>query len=182
MSILSLKTVTPDEVVSRISDVTPESLRKRGVDGLISDLDNTLVPWKSHEISDEVFAWLDAMKSAGIGVVLASNTIHPKRLKRIAERMGIPYAPGVRKPWPRGYRRSMEILGTTPANTAMLGDQIFTDIMGANALGIRTILLRPPLARREFLWTVFVRQIEKLLVAYLTRTGRWPERDAATTP
>lgn len=180
--ILSFKLVTPSRIVSRISDATPESLRERGIVAVITDLDNTLVPWKSHEISDEVLEWIAALKREDIKLVIASNTMHPKRLKSIAGRMGIPYLLGVRKPYPGGYRRSMQLLGSTPATTAMIGDQVFTDIMGANALGLHTILLRPQLSTHEFIWTVFVRHVERLVIAHLTSRGQWPQTDAPMEP
>jgi len=170
-----LKLVTPTRVVKNISDVTPASLTDLGIIAVITDLDNTLVRWRSYEISQEVHDWLAGLKSANIKVVIASNTMHPRRLQKLAGEMGIECILGVRKPWPSGYKRSMEMLGSTPATTAMLGDQIFTDIMGANALNLHTILLRPALSTYEFIWTVMVRQVERVLVRYLVATGRWPE-------
>ncbi|MDR3710563.1 MAG: YqeG family HAD IIIA-type phosphatase [Capsulimonadaceae bacterium] len=178
----SFKLIVPSRIVTRITDASAASLRQRGIAAVITDLDNTLVPWKSREISEDVFDWLAALKRENIKIVIASNTMHPKRLKEIAERMDIPYILGVRKPWPAGYRRSMQLLGSTPETTAMIGDQVFTDIMGANALGLHTILLRPQLSTHEFIWTIFVRQIERLAIGYLTAQGRWPTPDAPAVP
>lgn len=170
-----LRLVTPTCVVRRVSDAAPAFLQSLGVDAVITDLDNTLVPWRRYEISQEVFDWIDELKASGIKIVIASNTMHPARLQKLAAQMDVPCVLGVRKPWPAGYRKSMAAIGASAERTAMLGDQIFTDILGANALKLRTILLRPALSRREFIWTVFVRQFEKLLVSYLQATQQWPE-------
>ena len=176
------KLVTPSQVVNCVGDVTPSSLHALGIKAIITDLDNTLVPWRGHEISQDVLEWIAELKRADIKIVIASNTMHPRRLHKLAGEMGIPYILGVRKPWPRGYRKSMEMLGSTPATTAMLGDQIFTDIMGANALKLHTILLRPALSTYEFIWTVMVRRVERILVRHLQATGRWPSPTSPNTP
>lgn len=148
-----LSLLTPDIIVANVAAVTPELLRQRGVRFVISDLDNTLVPWRSEEITGEITAWLCLLREAGIGVCIASNTRHLTRLERLAAQMGILYVPGnAAKPRRRGLRHALSLLQAPVPETAMVGDQLFTDIVAGNRLGLTTVLVNP-LTTREFLGT-----------------------------
>jgi len=169
-----LHLLTPTVVVETIRDVDPEALKARGITAIITDLDNTLVPWRHYEIADGVTEWLRKLEDAGIKICIASNTLHMKRLKQLAETMGIPFVDRVRKPAPGGFLRSMKAMGSNRENTAVFGDQIFTDVLAGNRLGLTTILLRPPLSREEFISTQCVRYVENVVIGWLKSRGRWP--------
>lgn len=148
--------LTPDLIVAHVGDVTPAFLRARGVRAVISDLDNTLIPWRSEAVAGEVASWLLALREAGVGVCIASNTRHLSRLERVAAQMGILHVPhNANKPRRRGLRIALELLGTTPEETAMVGDQLFTDILAGNRLGLTTILVNP-LTTHEFIGTKLI--------------------------
>jgi HAD superfamily phosphatase (TIGR01668 family) len=166
--------LTPTVVVETIGEVDPEALKARGITAIITDLDNTLVPWRHYEIADGVTEWLHKLEEAGIKICIASNTLHMKRLKQLAETMGIPFVDRVRKPHPGGFIRSMKAMGSNRHNTAVFGDQIFTDVLAGNRLGLTTILLRPPLSREEFVSTQMVRHVENIVIRWLKVRGRWP--------
>jgi uncharacterized protein len=157
--------VTPDLIVPHVSDVTPEMLRDRGIKAVVSDLDNTLVCWHDDAVTDLVLAWLETLRQAEIRVCLASNTQRLSRLNRIAERMGVLHVPtSARKPFTRGLRHALSLLESAPAETAMVGDQILTDVIAGNRLGCTTILVTP-LSPREFIGTRLIsRPIERLLM------------------
>ena len=157
--------LTPSLLVARVQDVSPHLLETRGIRAVISDLDNTLAPWRSEEFADEVLEWLEALRAADIGVCLASNTHHFARLERISKKLGILYVPGnASKPRRRGLRKALSILGTTPGDTAMIGDQLFTDILAGNRLGLFTVLVNP-LTPHEFIGTRLVsRTVERLVL------------------
>lgn len=157
--------LTPDLIVAHVSAVTPDLLRERGLRAVISDLDNTLVAWRSEEVAAEIMAWLGWLRAAGIAVCIASNTRHVSRLERLAARMGILHVPGnAAKPRRRGLRTALELVQATAAETAMVGDQLFTDILAGNRLGLTTILVNP-LAPREFIGTrVISRNLERLVL------------------
>ena len=121
-----------------------------------------------------VVEWLAALEVAGIKICIASNTIHTERLKQLAETMGIPFVDRVRKPRTGGFRRAMRLMGSNTKNTAVFGDQLFTDILAGNRLGLHTILLRPPLSKEEFISTQLVRYVENGVIRRLRDRGQWP--------
>ena len=172
---LTLNLYTPTLLVARIADITPEALKERGITAIITDLDNTLVPWRRYNIAEGVREWLAELSEAGIKIVIASNTLSTGRLKKLAETMNIPFVEGVRKPFIGGFVRAMELMESDRESTAVVGDQLFTDVLCGNRLGLTTILLRPPLAKEEFLSTRLLRNIEWLLIGSMKRRGKWPQ-------
>ena len=168
------KTLTPSQVVESIKELEPETLKARGIEAIITDLDNTLVPWRHYEIMPGVIEWLAKLEVAGIKICIASNTIHTSRLEKLAETMGIPFVDRVRKPRTGGFLRAMKAMGSHPKNTAVFGDQIFTDILAGNRLNLHTILLRPPLSKEEFISTQLVRYVENGVIRKLRERDQWP--------
>jgi len=168
------KTLTPSQVVESVDELEPEMLKARGIEAIITDLDNTLVPWRHYEIMPGVIEWLAKLEVAGIKICIASNTIHTSRLKQLAETMGIPFVDRVRKPRTGGFVRAMKAMGSHAENTAVFGDQIFTDVLAGNRLNLYTILLRPPLSKEEFISTQLVRYVENGVIRKLRERDQWP--------
>ena len=110
---------------------------------VLADLDNTLVPYKVLEPSSEVAAWMAALKEEGIDLFLLSNSRKPGRAQKFAQQVGIPYQGHSGKPKKAGYLKAMERMGRTPQETVMVGDQIFTDTLGANRAGVTPLLIQP---------------------------------------
>ena len=161
----------PDRMVDSVTEVPPAELKIRGIKGLIVDLDNTLVLWQQEEITDEIMAWLTELQKMDIKLCVLSNSVLSMRSVRIAERLGIANVRQARKPAKSGFVRAMQAMGTTPENTAIVGDQMFTDIWGGNRAGIYTIMVAP-IHHREFLYTKYVsRPPERLLLRYFKRRG-----------
>ena len=171
---LSWNTLTPCQVVESVKELEPDTLKSQGITAIITDLDNTLVPWQHYEIMPGVIEWLAKLEVAGIKICIASNTIHTARLKQLADTMNIPFVDRVRKPRTGGFRRAMKLMGSNAHNTAVFGDQIFTDILAGNRLGLHTILLRPPLSKEEFFSTQLVRYVENGVIRKLREQGQWP--------
>lgn len=157
--------LTPDLIVRHVSDVSPVLLaEQRGVRAVVCDLDNTLTAWRSEEIADEVTGWMAALLAAGMGVCIASNTRHYSRLERIATRLGIAHVPGnAGKPGTGGLRHALRLLDAAPHEAAMVGDQLFTDIVAGNRLGMLTVLVNP-LTPREFVGTKLLSRRAEALV------------------
>ena len=158
--------LTPDRIVRHVSDLTPALLAEQhGIRAVICDLDNTLAAWHSEEITGEVTAWLRALKNTGIGVCIASNTRNLSRLGRVATGMGIAHVPGnAGKPGVGGLKRALVLLDAHPGEAAMVGDQLFTDIVAGNRLGLYTVLVNP-LSPHEFIGTkVISRNLERLIL------------------
>ena len=157
--------LTPDLIVAHVRDITPDLLAARGVRAVVSDLDNTLVPWRSEQVAREITDWLLGLRASGVSVCIASNTRHLSRLERLADQMGILHVPeNATKPRRRGLRTALGLLDAGPDETAMVGDQLFTDVLAGNRLGLTTILVNP-LAPREFVGTRIVsRNLERLVL------------------
>jgi HAD superfamily phosphatase (TIGR01668 family) len=161
----------PHHRVRRVSDIGPAQLAEWGIRGVVLDLDNTLVLWHALEVSAEVREWVRALHDAGVKMCLLSNTHKPKRVRVVAEDLGIHFVGGGMKPRRRGFRKAMEAMGVSAEETAVVGDQLFTDIWGGNRTGLRTILVEP-LAPREFWGTKMVqRPLERLYFQRLTVLG-----------
>lgn len=168
--------LTPRCFANTLFEVTPERLQSLGIDGVMLDMDNTLTEHHAIDFTPAVVDWLASVHDAGIKTCVVSNTHRISRLKRLCEARGIDYVRGVRKPRRNGFRRALEKMGTLPERTAMIGDQIFTDVLGGNRLGLYTILVQP-LSREEFLGTRWIsRNLERLLFRYLERNRRSPRR------
>ena len=133
----------PQGVYPRITDLDPAALARRGVKLVLADLDNTLVPYKATEPPPELVAWKQALEAEGIILYLLSNSRKPGRAQAFAQKLGIPFQGHSGKPRKAGYLRAMERMGCTPEQTVMVGDQIFTDTLGANNAGVIPLLVEP---------------------------------------
>jgi HAD superfamily phosphatase (TIGR01668 family) len=152
----------PDLAVGRLEDVPLDVLGSWGIRGIIVDLDNTLVGYAQSAVAPEVCAWMSAAQNAGFRLVLLSNNF-AERVASIGASLGVPTVPNALKPLPLGYLRAMRLLGTRRAQTAVIGDQLFTDVLGAKLLGLRSILTEPLIATHEFPATRFLRLLERVV-------------------
>jgi len=133
----------PRGVYPSISHIDPKALAARGIKLVLADLDNTLVPYKVPEPTAEVEAWKQALEEAGIQLFLLSNSRRPTRPSHFAQCLGIDFIGHAGKPKKGGYLRALERTGCTPEQTVMVGDQIFTDTLGAVRMGIVPLLVEP---------------------------------------
>ncbi|MDR7416844.1 MAG: YqeG family HAD IIIA-type phosphatase [Armatimonadota bacterium] len=154
-----IRWIVPRRVVHQITEVAPSELIALGIRGLILDLDNTLLAPSEEEPPAEVVAWLEDLRRVGLRTVLVSNAL-PSRIRRVCGQLGCSAVGGFPKPNPIRLWRAMRVLGTTPPETAAIGDQLFTDVLPANLLGLYTILV-DPLHPREFLTTRLLRWLER---------------------
>lgn len=170
------KLIMPKEFVFSVFDITPEKLKKAGIRGIITDLDNTLIEWNRADATEELIEWFKKMHDAGIQIVILSNNKEP-RVKKFADPLGIPYIYRARKPLTIGFKRALELLKMRPEEVLMLGDQMLTDMMGANRKKLHTILVKP-VAQSDGLVTRFNRFIERRVYKYLSKKGikTWEEK------
>lgn len=160
----------PDVVVSSVTDIHPAQLVEQGIQAVLLDLDNTLVPWQKVDVPDAVRQWIEGMKEAGLRLCLVSNTRRRRRLEVLSKELGIAYVPKAFKPRRYGLRQALHLLQSTPEQAVMIGDQIFTDVWGGNRMGMHTILVLP-MARREFIGTKVSRLLERILLWAYRRAG-----------
>lgn len=132
----------PDLMVETINDIDFAALKERGITALIIDLDETLLPRNSSDITPQLFEWVMDRKEEGFGICLTSNSRHPIRVKYIGETLKLPTISFGLKPLPFAFQRSLAILKAKPEETAMIGDQLFMDILGANLVGIFSIFVK----------------------------------------
>lgn len=135
--------LVPDRVYGSIFEIDPKALGRQGVTLLLADLDNTLARYGQTEPEEAVLAWKEALAAEGVALFLLSNSRKPARVRRYAEALGIPFQGHSGKPKTGGFLRAMETMGRTPRETAMVGDQIFTDILGAKRSGVLALMVEP---------------------------------------
>lgn len=166
-----LKIFYPKLYASSLIEIEPELLEDLGLKGILFDLDNTIVRRDSNKFSKEVEEWLCELRARGFKLGIVSNNSR-QRVYDVARQLKLPAVSRAVKPLCSPFRRAMKMLGTDPAETALIGDQIFTDIFGGNMCGLYTILV-VPLKGREFWGTrFFSRPLEKIV---LSRLKRYPE-------
>lgn len=154
-----MKLLTPDLHVDSIFDLDLEKLKANNIKGLIIDIDNTLVSWELKYASEATKEWLLSLEKEGFKVCLVSNNTED-RVVTFNEELKLPTIHKASKPRTRAFKRAMKTMGTNTNNTAIIGDQIFTDVLGGNRIKIFTILVIP-IEGKEFWWTTFVRKIER---------------------
>ena len=135
--------LVPDRVFETYEEITPEYLRQRGIRLLLSDLDYTLAPKYVPHPDDRVREWLRRMEEGGVQVMILSNNRSSHRVETFCRELGIPYVGHAQKPRTTGFHRAMEQAGVTAAETAMMGDKLLTDMLGANLAGVLALMVEP---------------------------------------
>ncbi|MCL2056811.1 MAG: YqeG family HAD IIIA-type phosphatase [Oscillospiraceae bacterium] len=126
----------------KVTDITADFLRTHGIRALVLDVDNTLTTHNNPDPDKAVLSWIGDMKKQGIGLILLSNN-SVKRVRPFAEGLGLDFTAWACKPLTFGLYRAAKRLGLSPKNIAMVGDQIFTDIIAGNLLGCMSIFVTP---------------------------------------
>lgn len=126
----------------RVTEITPDVLGKMGIRGLILDLDNTLTTHDNPVPADGVLDWIALMKQSGIKLMIVSNN-HPPRVRPFADMLGLPFVSEGRKPLTKGFSEAMRKMGLKKSQLAAVGDQIYTDVLGANLFGIKMLYVTP---------------------------------------
>ena len=169
------KKFLPDEYVKDIFHITPEKLKEKGIKGIITDLDNTLVEWDRPDATPKIIEWMEAMKRAGIQVTIVSNN-NETRCKSFSDPLGIPFIMDAESRLIRHLKRPLRKWGFAKEEVVVIGDQLLTDIFGGNRKGLHTILV-VPVASSDGFFTKFNRMIERRIMAGLKRRGMitWEE-------
>ncbi|HHY42006.1 MAG TPA: YqeG family HAD IIIA-type phosphatase [Thermoanaerobacterales bacterium] len=155
----------PDLYIKDIYELDLNLIKQKSIKGILIDLDNTLLPWDSKCIEDKMISWTKQCLNEGLSLCIISNNKYD-RIKYCSELLEIPAVFGSLKPFKAAFKKGMDILGTQPEQTAVVGDQIFTDIFGAKRMGLYAILVKP-LSDREFYWTRVMRILERRLLKIL---------------
>ena len=132
-----------DFVADSIYDISVEGLARRGIKLLLADLDNTLVPYGVPLPDQALENWRDELYAYGITLFILSNNRKESRPRVFSEGLEVPFIGHAAKPWKKSFYKAMEQMRVTPEQTAIVGDQIFTDVLGGNRVGVTTILVKP---------------------------------------
>lgn len=141
MEIRSPRLLRPDQTVASLAQLDLRELHRQGYRLLLLDLDNTLLAWRQPEIEQALHAWVEQLRQ-DFTVCLVSNASR-KRLRRQAQVLQIDWVAMAHKPATRGLRKAMRKFECPAEQTVMIGDQLFTDVLAGNRLGLHTVLVAP---------------------------------------
>lgn len=166
---LLLDKFIPSLHLHSIFDIDLTALRNRGIKGVITNLDNTLVVQDSPDAPEKLRSWLQDVRDHGMKVVIVSNN-RKTRVSEFARPLGIPFVYEARKPWGQPFHRALRLLHTTSRDTVVVGDQLLTDIYGGNRFGFYTIWV-DPISDYEGLPTKINRFFERIIYKSLKKRG-----------
>lgn len=164
-----LKQFLPDQHAKSIFEITPEILKEKGIKGIITDLDNTLVEWDRPNATPRLIQWFEEMKHSNVKITIVSNN-NEDRVRSFSDPLNIPFIPAARKPLGRAFNRALEEMGLAKEETVVIGDQLLTDVLGGNRSGFRTILV-VPVAQTDGFMTRFNRKVERQILNWFRKKG-----------
>lgn len=170
-----LKQFLPNQHVKSIFEIEPEQLKEKGIKGIITDLDNTLVEWDRPRATPRVVEWFEKMKRHNIKITIVSNNAQ-ERVKAFSEPLEIPFLYRAKKPLSYAFLQAAKQMGLKKEETVVIGDQLLTDIFGGNRSGFKTILV-VPVSQTDGLATKFNRFVERRLMNWFRKKGmlQWEE-------
>lgn len=159
----------PNLYYKKVEDIQIQTLIKNKIKLLILDVDNTLIDYYKN-LSEEVINWAKKMKGQGIKLYILSNTNNKEKVETVAKKLQIPYKHFAMKPLKRGFKYIQKETNIKPENIAVVGDQIFTDVLGGNRSKMFTILVEPIDKQKDYWYTAWKRPIEnKIKNKYKTK-------------
>jgi len=153
--------LVPDYIFQTIHEITPSFLRKHGIQGVLIDLDGTLASRKAALPPEGLAAFFQSLRENGFQILVFSNN-RERRVGRFCQSLGVEFLSRAGKPFLRGFRLAVRRLGLPPGRLAMIGDQIFTDVLGGNRIGILTCYVQT-LDRHSF-WAGTRYRLERVLI------------------
>lgn len=160
--------VVPDLRIERIEELTQDQLAALGVRALLVDVDCTLGRYQQEEILPAKIDWVRSTLQGGFQVCLVSNG-RSGRIARLAQKLQVPFVAGALKPFSFGCRRALRKLGLAPQEAAMVGDQLFADVVAARWVGMKSVLVRPIHPEDEPWFTRMKRPLERWVLRQLEK-------------
>ncbi len=154
--------IYPDIYVKSVLDITYEMLQNKNIKGLILDVDNTLINYYEQMV-DGADTWCEKLKNRGIEFCIVSNSHKKEKVRRVAEKLKIPYINFAKKPFKKGFITASKIMKVNPENIATVGDQLLTDVLGGNNCNMISILVEP-VEKKEMILTAIKRPIERIML------------------
>lgn len=150
--------IYPKAYLNKVQDITIQFLIENKIKALILDVDNTLIDYYKN-LSDDVIDWAHSLQGQGIKMYILSNTNKKEKVEKVANSLEIPYKLFARKPSKRGFMKIQKEIKIEPENIGVVGDQIFTDVIGGNRCNMFTILVEP-VTPKDYWYTAWKRPIE----------------------
>ena len=150
--------IYPKGYFSKVEDITINYLLENKIKILILDVDNTLIDYYEN-LSNDIIKWAETLKAQGIKLYILSNTNNKAKVEKVANKLEIPYRNFAMKPLKRGFLKIQKELEIKPEEIAVIGDQLFTDILGGNRCKMHTILV-DPINSKDYWYTAWKRPIE----------------------
>lgn len=172
-----MRLLCPDLVLRSVFELDLQALYKQGIRGILVDLDNTLIRWDHETLGEDFRDWVRRAVSLQLRVCIVSNGLHG-RVKQLAEVLEVPYVSKALKPRRKPFRAALKLVGLSPNECVMIGDQLFTDVLGGNLAGMMTVLI-DPLSDKELNSTRIVRRFERRMLRRLVRQGLLDEASLA---
>lgn len=154
-----MKKLYPNIYLKKVEDITIQTLIRNKIKLLILDVDNTLIDYYQN-LSENIVNWTKEMKGQGIKLYILSNTNNKEKVEKVAEKLNVPYKNFAMKPLKRGFRYIQKETNIKTENIAVVGDQIFTDVLGGNRSKMFTILVEPINSKKDYWYTAWKRPIE----------------------
>lgn len=155
-------TIYPNFYLKKVTEIKPEFLKENNIKALILDVDNTLLDFDLNYV-EGLLEWYNNIKENGIKCMIVSNSNKTQKVEMVANFLNISYIKFATKPLKRGFKKAIKELDLPEKNIAAVGDQIFTDVIGANRMKMYSILVEP-LAEKDIWMTKFKRPIENLII------------------
>lgn len=155
--------IFPDMYCKNVQSVNISRLLYEGLEGVAIDVDNTLIDY-NQTLSDEVKNWVEKIKKSGLKVCILSNSNNKNKVKKVADTLGLEYVMVAKKPFKSGFKKACNLLKLDPVFVAVIGDQLFTDVIGANRMGMFSVYVEP-INKKEHWYTRWKRPIEAFILS-----------------
>lgn len=163
--------IYPDLYLDSVKNINATLLKKNNILGLILDVDNTLIDFDKNLI-EGAEKWCEEIKAEGIKCIIVSNTSKKSKAEDVAKKLDIDYINFAKKPFKGGFKKALELLNLKPEQVAVVGDQLFTDVVGARRMKMFSILVKQ-VDEKDLWYTAWKRPLEKkLMKKYLDKKGK----------
>jgi len=159
-----MKTLKPDCVFDGIEYIDFDFLREHNLKGILLDIDNTLIDM-SKILEQPIIDWVNDAKNQGFKVAILSNSNKLNKIIPISQALGIDYISFAKKPAKSGYLKAAKLLNLPVENICMIGDQVLTDVWGANKVNMFSIYVKP-INKKEYWYTAWKRPIESMILKH----------------
>ena len=162
--------VYPSLYLDSVKNINPTLLKKNNIKGLILDVDNTLIDYYRNLV-EGAEKWCEELKNEGIKCIILSNSNKKRKVEEVAEKLNIDYIMFAKKPLKSGFKRALSKLELKPEEVAVVGDQLFTDVIGAKRMNMFSILVKQ-VGEKDIFITKFKRPIENAIIKKYLEKGK----------